>query len=149
MNFFKRVWQSFIRGPIWIILFGTVFFLIGGFMNYQQLDIRQNGLEVQGEVVRLTESCDDDGCTYRPSVTFTTQNGESITYTSKFSSNPPAYDVGEDVTIYYLPDNPQKARIKGEGGVIRFVFTAIGAGAFILGFFVFARNLKQRFMQAE
>jgi len=61
------------RGPVWVILFGLVFFGIGAGLTYRQFMIRQDALEVTGEVYKLNQSCDDDGCTYSPIVRFTTQ----------------------------------------------------------------------------
>ena len=149
MSFLKRVWKSFMGGPVWVILLGFVFFGIGAGLTYQQWMLRQEALEVPGEVIQLSESCDDEGCTYSPIVRFVTQAGQSITYSSKFSSSPPAYDVGEQVTIFYKPDNPQKATIKGEGGVFRFIFAGVGGGVIIFGMVLFFKNIHNSYLEQE
>ena len=146
MNFFKRIWQSFMRGPVWVILFGLVFFGIGAGLTYRQFMIRQDALEVTGEVYKLNQSCDDDGCTYSPIVRFTTQDGKPVTYNSSFSSNPPAYDVGEQVIMYYQPDDPQRATIKGEGRVFSFIFAGVGGVVMIVGLAFFASNIKNSYL---
>ena len=126
MSKLRKIFKSFMHGPIYVILFGMIFFGIGGVMTYRQYSIRMQGVEAQGEVTGYTMgSCDDDGCSYKSNVIFTTQNGQSQSYTTTFSSSPPAFDVGERVTVYYLPDNPEKAFIKGEGLVFRIVFLSI------------------------
>ena len=149
MSFLKKVFKSFMGAPLFVILFGLIFFGIGFGLTYQQYNLRQNGLRAQGQVVSLSEGCDDEGCSYSPVVRFTTQDGQTITYTSTFSSNPPAYNVGEEVTLFYKPDNPYKALIKGEGGVLRWIFTVIGGGVVALGLYLFARRLQEMLMAGE
>jgi len=135
--------------PLFVILFGLIFFAIGFGLTYQQYNLRRNGLEAQGMVTQLVENCDDEGCTYSPVVAFTTQDGRSATYSSTFSSSPPAYQVGEVVTLLYRPDNPQKALIKGEGGLFRWIFTGMGGGVIVVGLFLFARRLQEMLMAPE
>ncbi|MBC8024847.1 MAG: DUF3592 domain-containing protein [Steroidobacteraceae bacterium] len=95
-----------------------------------------------GIVTELIEKRDtDDGSiTYKPVVAFTADSGASVTFASSFSSNPPAYDVGETVDVLYAPDNPNEARIRGFGslwlgavilGGIGTVFTGIGFGILV------------------
>jgi len=134
---------------MFIIFLGLIFFSIGAGLTFQQYLLRQDALQAPGEVIALSESCDDDGCTYRPVVRFTTQNGRVETYNSQFGSSPPAYDVGEMVTIFYQPDNPQKAFIQGEGSVFRIIFSAIGAAIMLFGLAFFAYNLKQSYLAEE
>ncbi len=132
-----------------VLLSGLVLFGVGAGLTYQHFHIKRNGLMTEGQVIRLDERCDDDGCTYRPVVEFTTNSGQNFTHTSSSSTNPPAYDVGEIVTIYYLQESPQDARIKGEGGVLRWIFIVAGAGAVVAGFIMFAQTLRDRLMVGE
>ena len=97
----KQIYKSFVQGPIYIVLFGLIFFGIGGGLTYKQYLSEQQGGRAQGEVVGLITSCDDEGCSYIPQVRFKTQSGESISFASAYSSSPPAYDVGETVTVIY------------------------------------------------
>ncbi|HKU90636.1 MAG TPA: DUF3592 domain-containing protein [Steroidobacteraceae bacterium] len=95
--------------------------------------------ETTGTVVELREVRDKDGgsSTWKPVVKFTTARGRNITFAESFSSSPAPYDVGEPVTVLYLPDEPEEARIRGFGslwlgativGGIGLVFTLIGGG---------------------
>lgn len=149
MAFIKKVIQSFLGPPFFVLLSGLVLFGVGAGLTYQYYRIRQIGLMTEGQVIQLDERCDDDGCTYRPVVEFNDQDGQNFTYTSSSSTNPPAYDVGEIVTIYYMQENPHEARIKGEGGVLRWIFIAAGAGAVIAGFVMFAQALRDRLIAGE
>ena len=149
MNIFTRVWTAFRQGPMFVVFLGLIFFAVGVGLTFQQYLLRQDALQAQGTVISLAESCDDEGCTYRPIVRFTAQNGREEFYNSMYGSSPPAYEVGEIVTLFYQPDNPQKAFIQGEGGIFRVIFTAIGAGIMLVGLAFFANNLKQSYLVEE
>jgi hypothetical protein len=96
----------------------------------------------EGTVVALDESVstDSDGRrshTYRPVVEFTPASGAVRTFTSRTGSSPPAYDVGERVTVLYDPQDLGEARLKGTFslwglaiilGGIGVVFAGIGGG---------------------
>jgi hypothetical protein len=95
----------------------------------------------QGSVTELIEVRDDDdgSSTYKPVVKFIAAGGEEITFTSSYSSRPPAYEVGERVEVLFLPGD---ARIKGFGslwfgplilGGLGTVFSAIGLGILLRG----------------
>jgi hypothetical protein len=68
-----------------------------------------------GRVTGFTVSVDseDNSETYCPQVRYETSSGEGVTYNSNFCSSPPAYEVGEEVEIYYDPAAPEQAQIKG------------------------------------
>ncbi len=143
MNTIKRIYKSFMHGPIYVILFGMIFFGIGGGLTYRQYTLEQQGIQVQGEVTGHTiGNCDDDGCSYKSVVSFKTQNGKSISFSTTYSSNPPAYDVGETVTVFYPPENPEKATIKGEGKVLRIVFMSFGGVVIFFGLGLFTLNVR-------
>lgn len=135
-------------GPIYVILFGLVFYGIGFGLSYRQRSMERQGIEAQGEVVSFVQSCDDDGCTYAPVVRFQNQDGRSVSYESSYSSSPPAYDVGESVQVFYSPENPEKAVIKGEGRVLRLIFTIIGGLIIIFGFSLFGSNIKNSYVES-
>jgi hypothetical protein len=149
MDFIKKVMQSFIGPPMFVLLSGLVLFGVGAGFTYQYNRIRRNGLMIEGQVIRLDERCSDDDCTYRPVVEFRAQDGQIFTHTSSSSTNPPAFDVGETVHMYYMQENPHEARIKGEGGVLRWIFIMAGAGAVAAGFVMFARALHDQLIAGE
>lgn len=105
---------------------GIVFALAGFVMLYfswhtynSTNKFLETALSTPGVVVDLerrhsssTSSSGSSGPTYAPVVEFThPESGETIRFTSSSSSNPPAFDEGEDVTVLYAPDNPDDARI--------------------------------------
>ena len=149
MNIINRAFRSFMRGPIYVILFGLIFFGIGGGLTYRQYMFEQQAIPVQGKVTGHTMDCDDEGCSYKSVVSFITQDGKSISYTSTYSSNPPAHDVGEVVTIFYAPNNPNDAAITGEGIVFRIIFMGVGGIIILFGLGFFASNVKNSYLTEE
>jgi len=99
----------------WIIfanLFFAGFCLWGAYAGYTSWKLEQNGEVTTGSVVRLEESDSSDGgcCVYSPVIEFVA-NGETYSFESNNASDPPAYDVGEEVSILYDPADPDTAQI--------------------------------------
>ncbi len=70
---------------------------------------------------------------YKPTVRFQTADGRVIDYTPNLSSNTSNYNVGENVPIYYDPQQPQNAFIGTTTfGWVRFAVFAFGGGFFML-----------------
>ena len=103
---------------------------------------------MQGEVVSLTESCDEDGCSYKPVVRFETENGQTVSFEGTYSSSPPAYDIGETVTVIYSITDPEEAVIKGEGQLFRVIFMIVGGVIIAIGLLVFGSNVRNSFISA-
>ena len=106
-----------------------------------------------GTVIDLVESRSDKSTTYRPVVRFVAESGQQIEFTSSSSTNPPSYSVGEDVTVLYLPAEPQNASLTGFfdlwGGAmivggLGCVFSLIGAGFVV---FDLLRRRKEEFLK--
>lgn len=96
----------------------------------------------KGEVVELVRSNSGDSDTYRPRVVFTTASGEEITFTSTSGSNPPSYSRGEQVDVFYLESQPNKAKVSGFfslwglsliSGCIGVVFLGFGGSLLLSG----------------
>lgn len=131
------------RKPLNII--GSIFAVIGTLMaggaiwawTHNESYVR-DGIEVRGTVIDLDYSRDSDGDgSYRPVVRFTDREGQSRVYYSNTGSNPPSYTRGEEVTLYYLPDQPERALIDSFTeryllplifGIFGLVFGGIGYG---------------------
>ena len=146
MSLLKRLSTSFLHGPIYFVLFGLIFFGIGGGLTLHQRTFERQGAQAEGQVVSLSSRCDDDGCSYSPVVRFETQTGRAITFETTYSSNPPAYDVGERVTVVYSLENPEKAVIKGQGQLFRIIFMAVGGVIIAVGMGLFFSNIRDSFL---
>jgi hypothetical protein len=137
-----RFFSKQLLGPLAFTLFGLLFFAIGSGLTMRQRSLEGQGIEVSGSVVALQENCGSDGCTYAPEIQFTTTNGQSVQFISSYSSSPPAYEVGEDVTVVYPSDNPTNAIIKGDGQFLHIIFMLIGGVIAIIGSFILASTLR-------
>jgi hypothetical protein len=82
-----------------------------------------------------TEDC-------QPTVSFRTQSGQQITFTSSWGSN---YQVGDLLSVRYHPDNPQGARVDDFGStwLLPVVLSVMFFGWLLIGQ-VFLRVGKRR-----
>ncbi len=70
------------------------------------------GIRTTGTVIDLEYRSSDDGSgTYAPVVEFQDREGVRRVYHSTSSSSPPAYSRGEQVDLYYMPGEPERAMI--------------------------------------
>ncbi len=70
---------------------------------------------------------------YRPVVSFRTQTGKTIKFSPSISMHPAPYQVGEQVPVLYLPDQPQQAQINQFAYLWFYVLMLIFFGFFALG----------------
>jgi hypothetical protein len=88
------------------------FCLWGVYAGYNSWSLGRDGQTATGTVIKLAESSDGEGgcCVYSPVVEFQA-NGQTYTFESDNASNPPAYEVGESVSVIYNPADPATAQI--------------------------------------
>jgi hypothetical protein len=99
----------------WIVfanLFLGGFCLWGVYAGYVSWKLEQNGEATTGIVTQLEEGSDSDGncCVYSPVIEFEA-NGQTYSFESDNASYPPAYEVGEEVSVLYDPADPNTAQI--------------------------------------
>lgn len=130
-----------IFGIVGVILLGT-----SGSLTVGSLELTANGLRAEGTVVRLqrryTRNSDGHGrYVYRPMVQFRTEAGEDLEFRGSTGTGSPAYRRGERVTVLYLPQSPQDAKIDSFGDlwggplitfIVGLVFTAIAGGFWVV-----------------
>ena len=123
----------------WVMgLLGAAFLAVGvGFFvhTWQFIDRAQQASGVVTELVRSGGK--RSSFNYQPRIRFEASAGEVIDFVSSPGSSPPAFRVGESVTVYFEPANPGDARLKGfrelwgltliTGG-LGAVFVLVGAG---------------------
>ncbi|MBO1331711.1 DUF3592 domain-containing protein [Streptomyces sp. VRA16 Mangrove soil] len=121
------------------IAFGSLFLVIGLIMAGVSVSFVAGAERARGRVVSLEWSSGDTGGGYRtsrssngptahPVVEFTPAGGGLTTFHSSTGSNPPAYDVGEEVEVLYRADDPHDAQINGFVSLwlLPLIFTGIG-----------------------
>ena len=93
-------------------LFFMAFCLWGVYAAYIGWQLQTNGEATTGIVVRLDEQSDAEGgcCTYVPIIEFEA-GGNTYSFRGDTASDPPAYEVSEEVSILYDPANPNTAQI--------------------------------------
>lgn len=127
--------------------------LLGGsFYHYQE---RQAFLEkaesTQGTVIELIPTKSKNSTSYYSLVEFTTKTGEKIRFSSSISTNPPTYDVGENVEVLYDPLDPKRADINGFFSLylMPLIFGILGTISSLIGFLnIFFANQKRKKQQA-
>ncbi len=82
----------------------------GGYIAYNNYQLRTGGASTTGTVIRLEESTSDGSTTYSPVFQYVV-NGQTYEFESQNSSSPPTHRVGDEDTIYYDPTNPEKAQV--------------------------------------
>ncbi|OGH90650.1 MAG: hypothetical protein A2479_02145 [Candidatus Magasanikbacteria bacterium RIFOXYC2_FULL_39_8] len=116
---------------------GVIFVGVGGYSFLDSQKVIKTFASAQGTVVELVRSStSNESNTYSPLVSFVANETE-YQFKSNFSSDPPAYDVGEQVNVLYNPESPQDARINSFlslylisliFGVTGLILLGIGAG---------------------
>jgi len=103
--------------------------IAGGIQYYKATTLPKHGVEAEGTVVSLLESRGRKSqlVTYTPVVAFQDANGQE--YQAEMTGNG-RNQVGDKVTILYLPNNPKTADIKGTitGASVVFAFISLGVG---------------------
>ena len=97
---------------IFFNLFFAGFCLWGAYAGYVSWKLDSEGEKTTGKVIRLEESNDSESgcCVYSPVIEFEA-NGQTFTFEGDNASDPPAYDVGEEVNVIYDPKDPDTAQI--------------------------------------
>jgi Protein of unknown function (DUF3592) len=84
---------------------------IGGYFGYTSWQLTKGGQTVSGTVTHLDQADDTDGgTTYAPIVSYEV-GGQSYEFNTHNYSYPPAYQVGQQVTVLYDPANPGYGRL--------------------------------------
>lgn len=133
-----------IQNKIWLFfasllgLGGTLFLIIAWNAWSQTYTIVRNGKLVQGTVIenvhKPRRGLQTQTTSLAPVVAFTTENGETVRYYSQTYTTPAAYAPGEQVDIWYMPDNPQLATMDGlDAWVLPTVFGIFGTAMSLIG----------------
>ncbi len=125
------------------LLVGVIFLAVGIFMFFRNQYLVKNCTEeVVATVVNMKEdiSTDDDGARYLyyPIIEYRAGR-EKVSVQMDSGSNPPAYSIGDTVTILYNPNKVKEFIVKGEQttSIFSIVFMILGVcvtgyGTFIL-----------------
>ncbi len=138
-NWFKKDFYSAFFSIFALV--GLITGLIAAFIWFQTNRLTRDGIRTVGTVVELV-----GGKSVAPRVEFQTEDGQRQVYTSDVYSSPPAYELGEKVTLWYTPGHPDQVVLSGLSrwfipllmGFFFLIFGGIGFGG------LFYQFLKKR-----
>jgi Protein of unknown function (DUF3592) len=97
---------------ILLFLTGALICFIGAaiwsFLSYQ---LTTRGVRVQAEITQVIQRNGSNGDYFCPVFSFQTKDGTRHTVTSGIGSYPPAYRIGDTVSVLYYPWAPDSARL--------------------------------------
>jgi len=98
---------------------------------------RSGALHTQGAVVRMVTHEDSEGGSGHIPVVQYHVDTQTYEVHGTVSSSPPAYHVGDNVTILYRPEKPADGRIDSflEQGFLPMLFGGLGGIFFLIGVF--------------
>ena len=117
----KTAWLWIFPGIGALMLAGAVGIQVARFSDQAQMT------RTEGSVVDIEGGC--------PTVSFTSLDGTLGEYHSGTCSTPPSFDIGERVTVYYDPQNLERARIDSfeQNWIGSLILGGIGAVFLALG----------------
>jgi hypothetical protein len=111
-----------------LVILGIIFMGVAIAMFYFDQKAINTFTKTTGEVIALANTSDGEGASYAPVVAFQWE-GRELTFQSSTSSNPPGFQVGEEVELYVNPVNPYDVLINSFGqrftGMLIFGFMGI------------------------
>ena len=130
-----------------LILFGLPFFLVGFYLQKENLNKVLNGIKVKGTIARYSYVDGDDGGSYLPHISFQVDQ-QNFTRPATLSSSK-SWDIGEEVEIYFLPEKKKVLintlfRVYGFGTI----FLSTGLLVMIAGFRFHKTNQIERLLSA-
>jgi hypothetical protein len=127
---------------------GTALLLFAAHKLLEARAFAASARRADGEVSAMVRSESNE--TYTPVVRYLDHAGTAHTFSASWSSNPPAYDVGEHVVVLYAPGNGRPV-IEGDHKIgvtilvcFASVFALIGYGGL---FFDWAQHRKATFLR--
>ncbi|MDQ2771063.1 MAG: DUF3592 domain-containing protein [Bacteroidota bacterium] len=93
----------------------AVIWVLFGWFAYRLAYLQLRGIRTKGTIIELVRDDTNDGDTFSPVVTYTTQQGVVIRAKSSFGTPETGsfFRVGERVDIWYAAKNPQHFLIVG------------------------------------
>lgn len=136
MEIKEKIWLGFC---LMFAFVGTLFAVIAWNSWRSTYRIVRTGIQTQGTVVEHCEKprrgLETRTTSLAPVVQFFTTAGEPVKYYSQAYTTPVSHQIGETVTIWYLPDDPQKATLNGfDAWILPVVFGIFGAAACLIGY---------------
>lgn len=107
-------------------ILGIGFLIAAFFSGRSDREFNDKAYVTTGKVIEIVEKTQTrsgaqiNSVTYAPKISFFPEEKKEVTFVSDISSSPAAYEVGDEVDVYFDPQNPQNARVTSP-----FIFTGI------------------------
>ncbi|MVM37573.1 DUF3592 domain-containing protein [Spirosoma sp. HMF3257] len=108
--------MKFPAGDLFIFAFfliGTLFVGIAYYIYHSHQQLVKNGIMTKGVVISM-HRMNPHEYPVAPSIRYRIQDGRELVFHSSEGRNPPAYQIGEEVTLYYDPKNPEHVELDGD-----------------------------------
>ncbi len=137
-----------------ILAFGGTLFSVIAYKSWRSTaEIVKNGIQTEGMVIDYRNRPRKVGERSRstakaPVVQFFTANNKMLTYYSQLYTTPKRYKIGEKVSIWYLPNQPNRATLEGaDGWILPVAFGVFGFIMCVIGYrllwdFVFGKSVR-------
>ena len=113
---------------LFVLLFftvGAVFAIISITIYRNSRNLIENGVETKGIVIDLHRLKPRE-YPLAPSIRYFKRDGTEHIFHSSEARNPPSYQIGEEVTLYYDPNDPNNVHLQGNYLLV-YVFAGMGA----------------------
>lgn len=138
---------GWIAGGI-LALIGTIFLCVGGIFGWKIVEFAQGSERVVGKVVRMVHG-HGNGNGSKPVVRYVV-GGKPYEVEGTISSSPPSFRVGDEATVIYKTDDPNRAQIDSfvERWLFLLVFGGIGALLALIGWSILLVKLVKKLAAA-
>lgn len=106
-------------------LIGVLLVSVAGYLYYDHQQLVRTGVMTKGMVIGMHRMKPRE-YPVAPSIRYRIQDGRELVFHSSEGRNPPAYSIGEEVTLYYDPQNPERVKLDGNYLLV-YVLAGIGA----------------------
>ena len=143
INLFSKTSNSPKAFGFFFIIFGAAFTLVAGVMLIKQEVFKRNAIETTGIVVANVKADGSSG--YKTKYSYSDESGNRHTITGTSTSNPPEYELGTKIKVYYSKDNPEESIY--DSSTVRIlvtVFMIMGLGSLIVGVILYVLTIKNK-----
>ncbi|QDK79420.1 DUF3592 domain-containing protein [Spirosoma sp. KCTC 42546] len=123
--------MKFPAGDLFIFIFfliGVLFISIAYYLYYSHQQLVQHGVATKGVVIDMHRMKPRE-YPMAPSIRYHIRDGCELVFHSSEGRNPPAYEIGDEVTLYYDPAKPENVQLDGD---YLMVYVMGGMGAVFL-----------------
>lgn len=138
--------QSLTTFAWFFVFFGVLFGGISLLLMAHKLNFLRQAVATQGEVIAVDPQTDDEDSLSAIKIRFIDQSGARQVFSPRLRSNPPRYQVGQVVNMYYDPTDPAHGEVDDfiDMWLFESVFGGIGLAALIIGVIILIKDYNKK-----